>query len=220
MNRKTALRRLEADRDRLRQARDAVERDKLGGETEYETFGLLSPIDQHQAENGSEMFEREKEFAIRDRIDTDLRDLDDALRRLERGTYGLCETCGQAIPDARLMAVPATRFCVAHEVQWELHSRSGSFPVDEHAEGAESAEQAAEREALEHLDFLRDEDGFDQQYVVAAEDMALHQTTTGRTPKLDAGRLEVAELAELAEPAESAQSRRQRAKRAARKTGD
>ncbi|MBI4457068.1 MAG: TraR/DksA family transcriptional regulator [Acidobacteria bacterium] len=42
-----------------------------------------------------------------------LRAIDDAILRIERHTYGICEMCGEEIPEARLRAVPWTRLCVA-----------------------------------------------------------------------------------------------------------
>ena len=47
-----------------------------------------------------------------DRERRTLQEIDVALRRMKAGDYGLCEICGTAIPDARLRALPWTRFCV------------------------------------------------------------------------------------------------------------
>jgi DnaK suppressor protein len=41
--------------------------------------------------------------------------IDDALRRIENGTYGICSVCGREIPRARLDAVPWAEFCVADQ---------------------------------------------------------------------------------------------------------
>lgn len=41
-----------------------------------------------------------------------LRDIDQALERLEKGVHGICEPCGRAIPQARLKAVPWARYCI------------------------------------------------------------------------------------------------------------
>ena len=43
-----------------------------------------------------------------------LDDVEKALAKLDDGTYGLCEVCGEAIAPARLEAMPASRFCVNH----------------------------------------------------------------------------------------------------------
>jgi len=41
-----------------------------------------------------------------------LRDIDQALERLEKGVHGICEPCGKGIPKARLKAVPWARYCI------------------------------------------------------------------------------------------------------------
>lgn len=42
-----------------------------------------------------------------------LQAIEEALARIERGTYGICRDCGEAISDARLTAIPWTRVCIA-----------------------------------------------------------------------------------------------------------
>jgi DnaK suppressor protein len=46
--------------------------------------------------------------------------LDEALRRLDEGTYGICEDCDAPISPARLRALPFARRCVACQEQFEL----------------------------------------------------------------------------------------------------
>jgi RNA polymerase-binding transcription factor DksA len=174
MDAKVARRYLEAEWERLLAARDAVEEEHLRDETER-SLGQLSLIDQHQADVGSEVFEREKELSIRTQVDTDLEAVRDAFGRLDRGVYGQCETCGDAISDERLAAVPATRFCVDHERLWELHEMSVTFPDGEYTD-ATSAERRAEREAVLHLEFLPDEDEPSPELEVGPEEAALHRT--------------------------------------------
>lgn len=48
-----------------------------------------------------------------DREKHEIAEIDAALRRLAEGSYGICEGCGDSITEARLQALPATRFCVA-----------------------------------------------------------------------------------------------------------
>lgn len=48
--------------------------------------------------------------AAREQLD----EIEAALERLDAGTYGTCETCGKPIADARLEAIPATRYCIDH----------------------------------------------------------------------------------------------------------
>ena len=54
---------------------------------------------------------------------TRLADIDDALGRIDNGTYGQCEQCGWAIPIARLEAIPHARLCVACQQDQEVDLR-------------------------------------------------------------------------------------------------
>lgn len=59
------------------------------------------------------------EVSTRDR--QTLKEIDDALARLDEGTYGKCVDCGKPIEQARLAAVPWTRYCLADQ---EKHDRA------------------------------------------------------------------------------------------------
>jgi RNA polymerase-binding transcription factor DksA len=50
-----------------------------------------------------------------EQVEAELADVEAALRRLDEGTYGTCEVCGEQIDESRLTAHPATRFCAAHQ---------------------------------------------------------------------------------------------------------
>jgi RNA polymerase-binding transcription factor DksA len=76
----------------------------------------------HSADIASETFEREKDFSILEQVEAELADVQRALQRLDDGSYGSCEACHAPIPDERLEAQPATRFCVSHQVEAELNS--------------------------------------------------------------------------------------------------
>jgi RNA polymerase-binding transcription factor DksA len=76
-------------------------------------------VDQHIADMGTETFEREKAESIRISMEGQLADIDHALGRLEAGDYGTCEICGKKIPDARLKARPAARYCVEDQERVE-----------------------------------------------------------------------------------------------------
>lgn len=66
---------------------------------------------------GSEMFEREKAMSIREGVEERLADIERALKRLDDGTYGVCEACGEPIPAERLAARPEARFCLKHQAE-------------------------------------------------------------------------------------------------------
>lgn len=56
-----------------------------------------------------------------DREKHEIAEIDAALRRLAEDTYGTCEGCGEPIAEARLQALPATRFCMACARAQEAH---------------------------------------------------------------------------------------------------
>ncbi|HBX43435.1 MAG TPA: molecular chaperone DnaK [Deltaproteobacteria bacterium] len=60
----------------------------------------------------SEERTRELDMILTDREKQKLKQIDDALDRIEEGTYGLCEECGIKIPRARLRVVPFAKYCV------------------------------------------------------------------------------------------------------------
>jgi RNA polymerase-binding protein DksA len=111
----SARRHLQAEHERLAHLRTSLENENLHDEPEEDSSAELSHFDQHPADAASDAFEREKEFAILDRIQAELDDVERALKRLDEGTYGTCQACGRDIGDERLEAVPATRFCIEHQ---------------------------------------------------------------------------------------------------------
>ena len=57
---------------------------------------------------------REKDFSLLEQLEAEIGDLDAALRKVEEGTYGICEVCGRSIEPDRLEALPGTRTCIEH----------------------------------------------------------------------------------------------------------
>jgi RNA polymerase-binding protein DksA len=76
-----------------------------------ETSSDRSP-DPNTAEGGSLAFEMEKELSILQNTRDILAKVEEALARIDEGTYGICDVCGEAIPVARLEALPYTKLCV------------------------------------------------------------------------------------------------------------
>jgi len=76
--------------------------------------GELSSVPFHMADVGSENYEREFMLGILESEGAELRLIDDALRRIERGEYGMCqsEDCDKSISLARLKALPHARYCI------------------------------------------------------------------------------------------------------------
>ena len=111
--------RLQEERERLEHVRAGFDAEHLHDESEDESTSELSHLAQHSADIATETFEREKDFSILEQVEAELADVERALRRLDDGTYGTCEACGEAVGDARLEAQPATRFCITHQTAAE-----------------------------------------------------------------------------------------------------
>jgi RNA polymerase-binding transcription factor DksA len=110
-----ARRYLADEQQRLRALRTTLENEHLHDEPEEDSSAELSHADQHPADAASDAFEREKEFSILEQVEAELIAVDRALGRLDDGTYGRCDACGESIADERLATVPAARFCVQHQ---------------------------------------------------------------------------------------------------------
>jgi DnaK suppressor protein len=68
--------------------------------------------DQHIADHASEILEREMDWTLEENAEHILGEIEQALARLDDGTYGTCAVCGEAIPEERLAAVPYAALCV------------------------------------------------------------------------------------------------------------
>ncbi|OFW62486.1 MAG: hypothetical protein A2135_02190 [Actinobacteria bacterium RBG_16_67_15] len=103
-------RRLEDEQQRLNEMIRDIEAEREEVRL-TETSSDRSP-DPNTAEGGSLAFEMEKELSILENTRDILAKVEDALSRIEDGTYGTCDVCGEAIPVARLEALPYTKMCV------------------------------------------------------------------------------------------------------------
>jgi RNA polymerase-binding transcription factor len=70
----------------------------------------------------SEERDREINFILSDRDQLKIKQIDNALQRLEEGSYGVCESCGLEIAEERLQAMPFTRLC--RDCQQEHEAKS------------------------------------------------------------------------------------------------
>ena len=66
-----------------------------------------------QAAAASQVFEQQRDLALRDRSEQQLELVDAALARIEAGTFGTCLRCGRPIATARLEALPWAAHCIA-----------------------------------------------------------------------------------------------------------
>jgi DnaK suppressor protein len=70
--------------------------------------------DENFADSGQVAAEQGENKALLNQLNDQLDEIEHALAKFDEGTYGLCEVCGNPVSDARLEAMPATRFCINH----------------------------------------------------------------------------------------------------------
>jgi DnaK suppressor protein len=70
--------------------------------------------DDNFADSGQVAAEQGENKALLNQLNEQLDEVDRALAKMDKGSYGLCEVCGKPIAEARLEAMPATRFCIDH----------------------------------------------------------------------------------------------------------
>jgi DnaK suppressor protein len=141
-------------KDKLLQLRDAmvdsmagVAKDNLRSRaegSEASAFGM------HQADAGSDAYDRDFALSLLSQEQDALYEIDQALKRIELGTYGICEMSGKPISHARLEAIPFARFTVECQSQLEKQNKASRVRqsvtslfglTDE--EGAEGEEEEA-----------------------------------------------------------------------------
>jgi RNA polymerase-binding transcription factor DksA len=86
--------------------------------SEASAFGM------HQADAGSDAYDRDFALSLLSQEQDALYEIDQALKRIELGTYGKCEMSGKSIPRARLEAIPFARFTVECQSQLEKQSKA------------------------------------------------------------------------------------------------
>ena len=151
-----------AQKQKLLQLRDAifdsmagVAQDTLRSRaegSEASAFGM------HQADAGSDAYDRDFALSLLSQEQDALYEIDQALKRIELGTYGTCEMSGKQIPRARLEAIPFARFTVECQSQLEKQNKASRvrqsvtslFGLTEEEEAPETEEEqpapAAEKE--------------------------------------------------------------------------
>ncbi|HET8620810.1 MAG TPA: TraR/DksA C4-type zinc finger protein [Acidimicrobiales bacterium] len=70
--------------------------------------------DENFADSGQVAAEQGENKALLNQLNEQLDEVNRALAKVDAGDYGLCERCGEPIAEARLEAMPATRFCIKH----------------------------------------------------------------------------------------------------------
>lgn len=102
--------RLESEHDRLQAEVDEIARE--GHEALSDASGENNYRD-HMADQGTATFSRELDMTLEENSRDALSAVHRAIERIEDGTYGTCERCGQAISDERLQAMPTATLCIS-----------------------------------------------------------------------------------------------------------
>lgn len=76
-----------------------------------------SSITHHMGDVGSDVEEKERNYQLLERLTKYLREIEDALDRIDNGTYGICMATGKTIPKERLEAVPHTKYSIEAKKQ-------------------------------------------------------------------------------------------------------
>ncbi|WP_313891994.1 TraR/DksA C4-type zinc finger protein [Psychrobacillus sp.] len=88
----------------------------MESDEEFETTEL-SNIDNHPADNATDLTDKHTRLALRKHYKEELEDIHIALKAIDGGTYGVCSECSAEIPYERLEAVPTATTCVEHAPQ-------------------------------------------------------------------------------------------------------
>lgn len=81
-------------------------------DSQREASGDLSAYSIHMADVAADSYERDRSAGLSNNINNILYEIEDALFRIEKGVYGLCEVCHKQISFERLQAVPYARMCI------------------------------------------------------------------------------------------------------------
>lgn len=120
--------------------------DRKGGLTEIareeqQAFSL------HMADAGTDEFDRDFALSIMSSDQNAMYEIDAALERIRRGTYGLCEISGEPIEAERLAAIPWTRYSAAAQLELEESGDAARTRLGERGTWAEPAKPEDTEEA-------------------------------------------------------------------------
>jgi DnaK suppressor protein len=109
-------------RDELVEAMDGVAKETVRARaegSEASAFGM------HQADAGSDAYDRDFALQLLSKDQDALYEIEESLRRIDMGTYGICEMSGKKIPQLRLEAIPFARYTVECQAQMERENPRG-----------------------------------------------------------------------------------------------
>lgn len=90
------------------------QQDSYQQNSENEAVEEFTAYDNHPADQGSILFEQEKELTLQEARQQELNEVHQALKAIKDGSYGRCVICNKEIDAQRLVAVPTTKYCIDH----------------------------------------------------------------------------------------------------------
>jgi RNA polymerase-binding transcription factor DksA len=106
---------LEQERARLTRSAEFLERENPGSiEDELGEVGS-GGTDNHLGDTASATYDRELDEGLEEGVRETIAEIDAALKRIDDGTYGICEVGGEPIPEERLRAIPWATRCIDHQ---------------------------------------------------------------------------------------------------------
>jgi RNA polymerase-binding transcription factor DksA len=103
--------RLVEEQERRLHAVDFLQRENPGSIAD-ELGDIVTAADGNLGDTATATYDRELDEGLGEGAQQTLREIDDALRKIDDGTYGACEACGKPIGEDRLAAIPWTRLCI------------------------------------------------------------------------------------------------------------
>lgn len=103
--------------ERLLELRDQLMRQMNG--LAKESAQEMAGYSLHMADSGTDNFDRDFALSLLSSDQDAIYEIEEALKRIEKNTYGICELTGKPIPRSRLEAIPWTRFTVQAQAQLE-----------------------------------------------------------------------------------------------------
>lgn len=110
-NAQSILKSLQQERERLMQERKRIEAADAA-QSQRDESGELSDYTHHPADSASATYDRERDSALLLTIEGLLEKVDRAIEKIQEGSYGVCDRCGEEIAAARLLAMPAAALCL------------------------------------------------------------------------------------------------------------
>ena len=103
---------LEDERRRVKAAIEYLHEESPGSLEDSSGELVSGSVDNHMADMATETFDRELDYTLEENSEHVLAAIEAALDRIQAGTYGTCEKCGQPIAEERLEAIPYATLCI------------------------------------------------------------------------------------------------------------